>query len=280
MSTADNSGVGIIAGRSSGARLDHNSSASDGVFGVYMFDSHDGRIDHNSVTGAHGFSIPVFGSTRIRVTDNVLDGNGHGIALDHSDDNEIESNRISHSAGSSLDFGGSGNRIEGNVVSDSGDGIVGGGVHNLVADNSVTRIGFFGFPDTGGFGLIVDGGHDDLLLRNSVTDTRGPAIYVAQLDSPDGADHTIVSRNVASSRLDDGIHVDAGATATLLRRNVAYGSGDDGVDIDSTATTLTGNRADHNSDLGIEAVPGVIDGGGNRASGNGNPLQCTNLACS
>jgi hypothetical protein len=34
-----------------------------------------------------------------------------------------------------------------------------------------------------------------------------------------------------------------------------------------------------NGDLGIEAVPGVIDGGGNHAHGNGNPGQCTNISC-
>ena len=34
-----------------------------------------------------------------------------------------------------------------------------------------------------------------------------------------------------------------------------------------------------NGDLGIEAVFGVTDGGGNKAFGNGNPLQCTNITC-
>ena len=33
-------------------------------------------------------------------------------------------------------------------------------------------------------------------------------------------------------------------------------------------------------DLGIEAIPGTIDLGGNRASGNGNPLQCQVVTCS
>ena len=37
--------------------------------------------------------------------------------------------------------------------------------------------------------------------------------------------------------------------------------------------------ANHNHDLGIEAVPGVIDGGGNHAAGNGNPAQCINIDC-
>jgi hypothetical protein len=27
-------------------------------------------------------------------------------------------------------------------------------------------------------------------------------------------------------------------------------------------------------------VPGVFDGGGNRAHGNGNPAQCVGVACS
>jgi hypothetical protein len=33
------------------------------------------------------------------------------------------------------------------------------------------------------------------------------------------------------------------------------------------------------TDLGIEAVAGVLDGGGNRALGNGNPLQCLKVVC-
>jgi hypothetical protein len=43
---------------------------------------------------------------------------------------------------------------------------------------------------------------------------------------------------------------------------------------------LTRNSAFHNRDLGFEAVAGTIDGGGNRAHGNGNPAECTGLACS
>jgi hypothetical protein len=66
---------------------------------------------------------------------------------------------------------------------------------------------------------------------------------------------------------------------TVLDSNVTIGATDDGIDVDSPATTLTRNLAVHNNDLGIEAVPGVIDGGGNHAAGNANPAQCTNVAC-
>lgn len=68
-------------------------------------------------------------------------------------------------------------------------------------------------------------------------------------------------------------------TNTLLDRNIAIGAGDDGIDVESASTTLTRNLAFRNGDLGIEAVAGVIDGGGNRAAGNGNPAQCTNVDC-
>jgi hypothetical protein len=34
-----------------------------------------------------------------------------------------------------------------------------------------------------------------------------------------------------------------------------------------------------NGVLGIEAVAGVIDGGGNRAFGNGDPRQCLIVVC-
>jgi hypothetical protein len=39
------------------------------------------------------------------------------------------------------------------------------------------------------------------------------------------------------------------------------------------------NHADDNGDFGIDAVSGVVDLGGNTASGNGNPLQCRNVFC-
>ena len=39
------------------------------------------------------------------------------------------------------------------------------------------------------------------------------------------------------------------------------------------------NLALRNGDLGIEAVFSVIDRGGNKAHGNGNPLQCLNVVC-
>jgi hypothetical protein len=74
-------------------------------------------------------------------------------------------------------------------------------------------------------------------------------------------------------------HVHHKARHTRLRRNVAKGAGDDGLDANNPTTKLTRNRAVRNTDLGIEAMRGVNDGGGNKASGNGDPRQCTHIVC-
>ncbi len=69
----------------------------------------------------------------------------------------------------------------------------------------------------------------------------------------------------------------------VLARSGMYARGttlDDGSPYPSIlgAINVASNRADRNSDLGLD-VPGVMDGGGNRAHGNGNPLQCVGVTC-
>jgi parallel beta-helix repeat protein len=106
-------------------------------------------------------------------------------------------------------------------------------------------------------------------------------------DLHSGADNVFRGNDVSGVPVDrkpyipyvpDGFAIAAGATGTVLRDNTVRGF-DDGIDVDAPGTRLKGNTADDNGDLGIEAVPGIIDLGGNSASGNGNPLQCLNVAC-
>jgi parallel beta-helix repeat protein len=97
----------------------------------------------------------------------------------------------------------------------------------------------------------------------------------------------VLQRNETKRNAGDGILAEAygseeppGGTAYFeLTENHASRNGDDGIDVENVDATLTANTANRNSDLGIEAVPGVTDGGGNRAFGNGNPLQCLNVTC-
>ena len=76
-----------------------------------------------------------------------------------------------------------------------------------------------------------------------------------------------------------GTEVGGPISGLLLQDDSATGSGDDGFDARSPSTTVREDRAFRNADLGTDAVTGVTDGGGNRAVGNGDPLECINVIC-
>ena len=132
----------------------------------------------------------------------------------------------------------------------------------------------------GGFGVLLDGSIGSTVNQNIIRATGpGPGIYVAHLDAPTPPSNNRVIGNVVTSKNTDAIRVDPGAVGTLLLGNLAVHSGDDGIDVRAPGTTVTRNTANDIHDLGIAAIRRVIDGGGSRAAGNGNPAQCTNIAC-
>ena len=49
--------------------------------------------------------------------------------------------------------------------------------------------------------------------------------------------------------------------------------------MESASTSIGDNSANLNAGLGISAIAGVTDLGGNSANGNGNSLQCQNVFC-
>jgi parallel beta-helix repeat protein len=275
--------VGIIVADSTDSVIEKNDLSDNGFSGIVLGDSRHALLARNSVSGSRGNAMVLFGVHDSTVEKNTLDDNDHGIAaIAGSSRVTIRRNAVSHSGGSAIDLGGgaAANRVEHNHLVDNGDGIILEEVaDNLISGNIVTRTGLFGFPDTGGFGIILDGADHNTLDRNTVTGGRGPAIFVATLDAPTAAEGNIISRNIVNSRQYDGVFVDNRATATVVERNTANHNGSDGIHVDAPTTTLTRNIANHNHDLGIEAVPGVTDGGGNHATHNGNPAQCTSVVC-
>lgn len=86
-------------------------------------------------------------------------------------------------------------------------------------------------------------------------------------------------RNEALGGGQDGFLVDATTVATALLRNYVQNFGDDGIDVRASSSRLGHNSAHGNRLLGIRAVAGVIDLGGNQAALNGDPAQCVNVAC-
>jgi parallel beta-helix repeat protein len=272
-------------------------------------------MTQNSVDG-NVFGIFVVGDN-IRLARNSVSefafGGGCGIEIQHSERVGIADNSVLASepgtpitgstCGIALLGDSTHSRIERNSISGNGFAgvLVGGGDHNLVTDNDVSRSGEVGVSFIGdrgtiarnhvvdtvggcegcGAGISFEGGQGNLIANNTVERTQATAgiqLAAFEPETPPTVDNVARSNVVRDGGL-DGIVVAATAADTLLERNLAINNGDDGIDVENPATTLTMNIANQNQDLGIEAVPGVIDGGGNRAAGNGNPLQCTNVLC-
>jgi parallel beta-helix repeat protein len=314
LSVSRNLFPGVVIADSPRVKFEHNTLAANGLAGVYIFASPRVQFEHNTVA-ANGLhtdqaGVDLFASPHSRLAYNSISDNGDiGVLGLEADDivieenvvtgnpetgillegnrNVIRHNRVSRDA-VGIGVGGAGNEITRNHVSDSrvgseGEGGVGievGGDGNEVTRNHVSdsRVGSAG--EGGGLGISVDAGHDNVVERNVVlrADRAGIQLsLVPEFEAPPAVNTAVRGNHLLDNG--DGVFVLSTAQDTLLAGNHAVGSGDDGIDVDSSATTLIGNHAVQNGDLGIEAVVGVTDGGGNKAHGNGNPAQCTNVAC-
>jgi parallel beta-helix repeat protein len=233
--------------------------------GVEVQNSDHVLIERNSVfsndpgapIAGEACGIGLFNGSRLnRIERNSVSGNGFvGVIVEESDDNEVAGNHIFRNRDAVI--------LQGNA--------------NALRRNRV--VDALGADDGSGFGIVLEGGQGNLIAANAIERTRAAGIFVdvPELELPTVGN--VLRFNQVREAGTDGISVGSTAADTLLERNFAEGAGDDGFDVESGATTLTENTANHNDDLGIEAVAGVTDGRGNRAGGNGNPLQCTNVFC-
>jgi parallel beta-helix repeat protein len=228
--------------------------------------------------------------------DRSLDPDGIGLGLSDSRHVRIVHNSFRHNPHNGINTGfmAGRNLIRGNVFSRNGDEgiLVEGGAHYRLTRNRLFRNGggiTLG-PSSrsvvahnrivrGRDGIRVEKGHDNLIAANVVLRTRHVGITLGIHDPFIGGRLNLVRGNVVRGSRGDGIAVVAKDRHSVLLRNRVTRSADDGFDVNSSTTTLTANRARVNGDLGIEAVFGVTDGGGNIARENGDPRQCTNIFC-
>lgn len=248
---------------SSNITLANNKVIGNQLASIFVGESHDVTIANNRVVGAWGFGgIFVIGD-HARVESNQVSQNEIGIFVDDANDNVVVDNHVFN------------NR----------DGIIVFGNRNKVTDNQIAdSIGSCPDDKFCGVGISIDGGDSNLVARNDVARAVRDGIRVAAfVSATTPTTGTIVRNNhVTDAALDGysvGINGPGDVTGTLLQNNTALRSGDDGFDVRSATTTITSNDAEHNADLGIYAVKGVTDGGGNRASNNGAPWQCRNVVC-
>jgi parallel beta-helix repeat protein len=259
--------------------------------GVAVFSARGNRVVDISSSRHDFFGLVLGGADRSVVRQSSLSRNiapnGDGIGLFVSDHIRIVDNEIRKNPGPGIHvaFHSSDNLIKGNLFYSNGPGILIESGRNEVRRNRIVRDAIAVRSDRNVVArnrasegnIAIEKGRGNLVAHNVVGGGRGAGIRLG-FDQVGGANN-VVRRNLVRASRGDGFVVAEGDNHSLLKRNVAIGAGDDGFDVNNSSAKLTRNQAAGNSDLGIEAVAGVNDGGGNRASGNGNPAQCTHVAC-
>ena len=226
----------------------------DFSLGVFIFEARHNRLRGLSIF-RNTFTGIVLGRSarsvvkRSSASRNGLTTDSPGMVLFES-----HHNRIAH------------NRMVGNA--DVGLGLEGSD-HNHILHNRLRR-----HPLDG---IVIDGRFNEI-ARNRVI-RNGGGILISKVGNFGPIVGNVVRRNYVRGSRTGGIGVDPVARRTLLRRNLVVGAARDGIFVLNRRTKLTGNRAFRNGDLGIQAVRGVIDGGGNIARHNGDPRQCVNVTC-
>jgi parallel beta-helix repeat protein len=264
---------GVFVGKARDHRVLHVSSSRNALFGFILFDATRSLVRDSSGSdnlAPDGDGMGVFASDHIRIIGNSFQDNPLGLHVEGSTRNLIRGNAFAGNDGGIM-MEADRNEVKRNRSARDGGGILVLGNRNLIARNRYSH---------NGGGIAVEEGSRNLVTRNVVVRPRRIGILLGR-DEPEqiGGSKNVVRRNVVRESGADAFLVASKDNASRLKRNVAVGSKDDGFDINSGSTKLTSNRAVRNGDLGIEAVRGVIDGGGNRARGNGDPRQCRNVAC-
>jgi parallel beta-helix repeat protein len=245
--------VGVVNDGHDDVTVMHGSVREFAV-GVWVVNARHNRVLDISASRNRFFGIALFESARSTIRDSSVFRNGlqtdlEGISMFRSDHNRILHNSARHNGDVGLFMAKSDhNQIRKNSVRRNREGgIASEGVGNVFSRNRVFR---------GGGGIQI------------TTYGRGRAVG------------NVVRRNQVRGSSASGISVDCCKPKnTRISRNRVAGSARDGINVLNPSTKLTKNRTVRNDDLGIEAVEGVIDGGGNRASGNGDPRQCVNVTC-
>ena len=127
--------------------------------------------------------------------------------------------------------------------------------------------------DAGGISLQATG--NTTVVANTISGGIS-GIYVLQPGVLDTGN--IVAGNTTTGASSAGIFVDQGDGGVALHMNRADRNFT-GIVVRSPETTLSTNTANDNTQLGIDAVAGAVDGGGNTAAGNGDARQCVGVVC-
>jgi parallel beta-helix repeat protein len=247
------SGQGIRIEGSSGNVVEANDLNNISDAAIVLEGSSDNELIRNSVIGAADAAFAIdLGSHRNRIVENTITDSEAGI-------NVLESN---------------GNELIGNTVHNSGDN----GISLESANDGVVRGNDVRFN---GGGLQLSTSSRNVVEHNDASH-GGSGIELG-----DGSLENVIFENTANFNSAEGISIGAqglGGLGNRIEGNSASDNGGNGITVGSTGHLIVGNDANNNDGWGIYAagptVSGTnVDGGGNNAVGNKEPLQCVNVVC-
>jgi len=198
----------------------------------------------------------ISGASNNRVHNLVAWGNSFGIALVNSDHTQVEGNAtVAHNT----------DRCD---PGESAAIALFGSAHNWIRDNKA---------ELANFGIALVNSNDNWVENNKAAPENSDGNPCGGIALFDSNDNRVRDNRASQNRA--GIFVAAGSSGNLVKDNLATFNGGDGINVDDSTTTLSKNTANNNGNLGIEAVAGVKDSGGNTAAGNYNPAQCVGVVC-
>jgi parallel beta-helix repeat protein len=265
---------GVLVWRARRNRLLSVSSTRNQYFGFVIAESTRSLVRGSSGDDnpePDGDGIGIFGSRHLRILSNSFRRNALGMHIDQSTDIAIQGNRFARNSHMGILMEADRNEVRGNHCTRNRECIVvAPGSRNVIVGNRASG---------DGGGIAVEKGRGNVVARNVVLRPRHDGIRLGWVDPPIGGIETVIRGNVVRDSGRDAFVVSRYDRHSVLRGNLAVAAGDDGFDVGSRGAELRRNRAIRSGDLGVEAVPGVLDAGGNSARNNGDPRQCTNIRC-
>jgi parallel beta-helix repeat protein len=262
---------------------------------------HAVRVEHasgnmvlaNELAGGADVTVLAAGSPGTVVQANRISGGGDaGILMTGATRGVVRFNALGKSSDAGVILEGMGDSlVKGNSMSLAGDSAImlRGGSHNVrVIDNQASHSSDAGIAITDSSGNTVRG---NVLASNTVgVELAGGAANLVEFNAMQsnlglgmeivGSPSNTVFANVLDGNATGGIWVDTDSVSNTIASNSAQGNGGDGLSVNALGTTVRSNLARTNQGWGIYAVAGVIDGGGNGASGNAELAQCHLILCS
>ena len=238
---------GVWISGSPGTRVENTTISASSEAGILLEGSTGTTIVGNRLTGIQKEAVNVtLGSHSTRIENNTMTGNAGGVRIFESNFAQLISNVIDGN-----DDGIFMEKSNDNVVRANDIRMNGGGIE--AKDVNRTRFELNNVSGNSGSGIFLDGASigNQLVL------------------------------NVASGNDGEGIDIPASGSSsnrTVVDRNITNGNGSGGI-FATGAHRLSNNQADFNDGWGIYAQSGTVDGGGNNALGNSEPVQCVGVAC-